>query len=470
MPPADVEDTWSDSDDELEADVETSVDLGVPDGPVVDPAVLLNPTVSRIGGHPSFLATPHPPISHATCPNCSQPMELLVQIWCPLNESPNDRALFVWGCANGSCQRKDGSVRAWRELRFNKKYAEKLERKLARRKEKELEAAKAAAAEAAKKSQPKSNPFALGAAPSAPNPFGLGSQIFGGSDAAIDDAAIEPAEPAQAAAQTESAAQNGSSDRGGESESESDTDDDTDDALAAGMQSASLDDSPWKAAPAYPPLYLSTVAEYLPPPPKVKVPVGATVDPDDDRAPKGKDGGSQWDFEGYENSIDVDQAFERFSRRVSYEGEQCLRYEHGGTPLPYASDKVFDQLFPVPPAPPTPVTKGEFMVTPPRKRTFAPESVPRCPHCQSRRVFECQLMPNLINVLKEPAEATQGKKLTDEERRAEVLRAVRKESASRRRGMEWGTCMIFSCEKDCSAEKEDGSSWREEYVLVQWDE
>ena len=52
MPPADVEDTWSDSDDELEADVETSVDLGVPDGPVDDPAVLLDPTVSRIGGHP----------------------------------------------------------------------------------------------------------------------------------------------------------------------------------------------------------------------------------------------------------------------------------------------------------------------------------------------------------------------------------------------------------------------------------
>ena len=35
-------------------------------------------------------------------------MELLIQIWCPLEESPNDRALFVFACANGSCQRKDG--------------------------------------------------------------------------------------------------------------------------------------------------------------------------------------------------------------------------------------------------------------------------------------------------------------------------------------------------------------------------
>ncbi|KAH9888913.1 programmed cell death protein 2 [Cubamyces lactineus] len=454
MPPADiVDDAWSDSDDELEADVETAVDLGIPDGPVDDLASLLDPTVSRIGGHPTFLSAPHPPTAHATCQNCSQPMELLVQIWCPLEDSPNDRALFVWGCANGPCQRKEGSIRAWRELRFNKKYAEKLERKLARRKQKELEAAKAAAAEAAKKTQPKSNPFALGAT-AGPNPFGLGSQIFGGAS-----------EPAPEPTQTDPAERDGSSDDEHPSDGESGTEDE-DDSLVAGMQSASLEDSPWKAAPAYPPLYLSTVAEYLPPPPKVKVPAGATVDPDDENVSKGKDSGG-WDFEGYENSLDVDHAFERFSRRVSYEGEQCLRYEHGGTPLPYASDKVFDKLFPVPPAPPTPVTKAEFMVTPPRKRTFAPGSLPRCPHCQSRRVFECQLMPNLINVLKAPTE--EQKKMTDEERRAEVLRTLRGQGASGRRGMEWGTCMVFSCEKDCSGE-EAGSTWREELVLVQWEE
>ncbi|KAI0349665.1 hypothetical protein OH77DRAFT_1431882 [Trametes cingulata] len=450
MSPRDVEDTWSDSDDELDADLETAVDLGVPDGPVDDPAALLDATVSRIGGHPTFLSTPHPPPSHATCNNCSQPMELLIQIWCPLEDSPNDRALYVWACANGACQRKAGSVRAWRELRFNKKYAEKLERKLARRKAKELEEAKAAEAEAARKSQPKSNPFALGAS-SVPSPFGLGSQIFGGA---------APPEPTQ----TESAERGGSSD---DERSESDMeDDDDDDALVAGMQSASIEDSPWKSAPAYPPFYLSTVSEYLPPPPKVKVPAGATVDPDDDNAPKSRDGGG-WDLEGYENSIDVDHAFERFSKRVSYEGEQCLRYERGGTPLPFSSDKVFDQLFPLPPAPPAPVTKPDFMVTPPRKRTYAPESLPRCPHCQSRRVFECQLMPNLINVLRAPAEDSQ-KKLTDEERRAEVLRALKGEGASSRRGMEWGTCMVFSCEQDCSLEQ--GSTWREEYVLVQWDD
>ena len=52
MPPADVEDTWSDSDEELEADLETAVQLGIPDGPLHSPTDLSDPTVSRLGGHP----------------------------------------------------------------------------------------------------------------------------------------------------------------------------------------------------------------------------------------------------------------------------------------------------------------------------------------------------------------------------------------------------------------------------------
>ncbi len=35
-------------------------------------------------------------------------MELLVQLWSPLEDSPNDRALYIWGCARGECQKQDG--------------------------------------------------------------------------------------------------------------------------------------------------------------------------------------------------------------------------------------------------------------------------------------------------------------------------------------------------------------------------
>lgn len=78
-------------------------------------------------------------------------------------------------------------------------------------------------------------------------------------------------------------------------------------------------------------------------------------------------------------------------------------------------------------------------------------------------------MPNLINVLRRTDNANVGK-LTDEERRKVVHQALKGPSAIGEaevsRGMDWGTCMIFSCEKDCCNEgvKE---YWQEEIVLIQ---
>lgn len=141
--------------------------------------------------------------------------------------------------------------------------------------------------------------------------------------------------------------------------------------------------------------------------------------------------------------------------------------------MPFSSDNVFDKLFPTPPKPNLPVTRPDSMVVPVLKRTFNPTSIPPCPHCQSERVFECQLMPNLINVLKgSGGKGTEGKKpQTDEERKKEVERML-KGGDVERAGMEWGTCLIFSCAKDCCV-KDGGvptkSCWREEEVLVQWD-
>jgi pre-rRNA-processing protein TSR4 len=231
------------------------------------------------------------------------------------------------------------------------------------------------------------------------------------------------------------------------------------------MASIAITETPWKSAPSYPALYLSTVSEYLPASAKPKLPDTAEV-----VDPAGKD--VSWISEAYENSMDTDHAFDRFSKRVEAEPEQCVRYDLKGTPLPFQSDEVFNRLFPLPDAPPPAVTKAAFTVTSPQKRSFDPTSIPVCPVCRSKRVFECQLMPNLINVLR-PKEG-RNQKLTDEERRTAVEEALKKGKQDERRAMEWGTCMIFSCEKDCCLE--DGSvkeeakySWREEEVLVQWD-
>lgn len=53
------------------------------------------------------------------------------------------------------------SVRAWRGLRFNEKYAARLEKQKAKEREKQLAKAKAAEEEAKRKSTVKTNPFSV---------------------------------------------------------------------------------------------------------------------------------------------------------------------------------------------------------------------------------------------------------------------------------------------------------------------
>lgn len=430
---------WSDEDEEIEFDSETYVQLGIPDGPITTQSDILDPGVSRIGGHPAFLASLQPLFNSSCCKNCSNPMQLLVQMWCPLEDNPHDRALYVWGCAQPECQRKEGSVRAWRGLRFNEKYAAKLEKKKAR--QLEIERAKKAAAEAEKlkKEAAKVNPFSRKGSVTQSSPFGLGTATF--------DEVAPGGQPKSTSTQD---AEN--------DESEEDADD-----LVAVMEASSMADSEWTSAPAYPAAYLSTISEYIPSANKPK-PLPKVDDGLDDDGPKDKN--QSW-AEGYENSLDVDQAFERFTRRVGYQPDQCIRYELGGTPLPFAKDPVFDRIFPLPTSKAVFVTKAQFTAqSAASQRSYEPSTLPSCPHCGDQRVFESQLMPNLINILRTPT-GTAGRKQTDEERRREVEELLKHGQC----GMEWGTCLIFSCKKDCCLEdgKDIRSCWREELVFVQWD-
>ena len=247
--------------------------------------------------------------------------------------------MYIWACANGKCQKRDGryaklvvcnanqrlmlmklfcSVRAWRCVRFNKKYAEKLEKKAARKREQEKKAEIPT-----QPSGPKSNPFSVSAHSNADSrglthgdlqlanavedapPFGLGSQIF---DATTEEPV--PPEPEF-------------------DDSGSDTDDDTEDSedavdeeaedLAEALAKTTLNDvyTVWEAMPSYPPVYMSTVSEYLPPEPKAK----ANIKADDGLGGSKTRGGS----EAYENSMHVDEVFSRFTKRVECEGEQCVR-------------------------------------------------------------------------------------------------------------------------------------------------
>jgi pre-rRNA-processing protein TSR4 len=182
---------------------------------------------------------------------------------------------------------------------------------------------------------------------------------------------------------------------------------------------------------------------------------------------------------------------------------RVLRYDLSGVPLPFASDAMYKRLFPlahsVTPTPGTPViaTGGNEGTSTGAsdgggKRVYDPTVIPPCDACGGPRAFECQLMPNLINVLRqarrarEDPDARSGRKTkktqTDEERRAEVVRLLCGETknygeeAAENGDMEWGTCMVFSCVQNCCRTKSAEGKWsdaqvvwKDEYVLVQWD-
>ncbi len=131
----------------------SNIYLGLPDGPLEgeDEA---NPLVSRLGGRPCFLpftypeeesvfaayppqdlknavqasgsrsgATPSarqvhkkrslPPLPRevTSCRSCGREMEMLVQIFAPLEGSCYDRTLSIYGCAREACQRVRGNAR-----------------------------------------------------------------------------------------------------------------------------------------------------------------------------------------------------------------------------------------------------------------------------------------------------------------------------------------------------------------------
>lgn len=165
----------------------------------------------------------------------------------------------------------------------------------------------------------------MNASSQAPNLFGLGAQIFGD----VASPSPSPSSAVTTAANPGGDAGTHSDDAAVDLDSDDESSSSSEHSLLTALASTTLDESPWRSAPSYAPLYLSTVSEYLPPQPKSKskLPPGVVV-VDPEAEPSGKDAKDKdisWAFEPYENSLDVDHVFERFTRRVAYEGEQCVR-------------------------------------------------------------------------------------------------------------------------------------------------
>jgi pre-rRNA-processing protein TSR4 len=86
------------------------------------------------------------------------------------------------------------------------------------------------------------------------------------------------------------------------------------------LASVTLVDSLWQTAPSYPPQYLSTANEYLPPPNKTHERTAGIVDDNGVQ-----EEGHTWGSEKYEKSMRTDHVFDRFNERSAHEPQQCVR-------------------------------------------------------------------------------------------------------------------------------------------------
>ncbi|XP_058831648.1 programmed cell death protein 2 isoform X2 [Topomyia yanbarensis] len=96
-----------------------------------------------------------------------------------------------------------------------------------------------------------------------------------------------------------------------------------------------------------------------------------------------------------------DKYFLKFRKRIANDPDQILRYERGGNPL---------WLSPV-----------------------VPKNITSCDYCGGARVFECQIMPQLLNSLKNDS-------------------------------IDWGTLAIYTCEQSCDP---PGQGYAREYIFKQ---
>jgi pre-rRNA-processing protein TSR4 len=142
-----------------------------------------------------------------------------------------------------------------------------------------------------------------------------------------------------------------------------------------------------------------------------------------------EEGGGTWANEQYEKDQlprGVDKQFKKFMDRVACEPSQCIRYEWDGSPL-------FYQLH-----------DGNH--------------AGKCDACGAPRVYEMQLMPNVLSILPTAEYAAQQQK-------QEPARTLESMNV----GMEFGTVLVYVCKNDCHPGDTHDTTFVRESALVQYE-
>jgi pre-rRNA-processing protein TSR4 len=121
-----------------------------------------------------------------------------------------------------------------------------------------------------------------------------------------------------------------------------------------------------------------------------------------------------------------DLQFRRFRKRVGANPSQIIRFERKGEPLWVQTSKQ-----------------------------CSVEQVPQCEHCGADRVFECQLMPQLLYYITKSPELVLAPSADNPFTPDSYLNAP---------GLDWGTVVLYTCSASCD---QAVSKYVNEYVFVQ---
>lgn len=311
------------------------------------------------------------------CELCRQPLALVVQVYCPLEGSPFHRLLHVFACSRPECG--SGGARSWKVFRSQCLQMRERETQNAQKQENGLTAE---------------------------------DWCQGADDWGSDSEEASPPQPI--------------SDFGNDSSNARDRD------WTSQLQDLRLQDTVPGVAPPAPP----GEGPVLPPAVPQFLPYYICVVDEDDytdfvsldhaqsllREYQQREGvdmehllsqslSSDGD-EKYEKTIikSGDKMFYKFMKRIAACQEQILRYSWSGEPL--------------------------FLTCPTSEVT----ELPACSHCGARRIFEFQLMPALVSMLR---------------------------SANLDLSVEFGTILIYTCEKSCWPQNDQAPM--EEFCIIQED-
>ena len=279
-------------------------------------------------------------------------MPLLLQLNGDLPEKlkGHERRLYIFGCNNRPCRRKQGSIRALRGTKINAVSSEKTSRQLAQ------------------KDEIRGNPFSASS--------NLGSSIFASTQVA--DTSSKPfsfsgsAPPALGR-----------------------TYDPTPGGLATSFAAkasislptpALISREPWPPVSSFPKPYpcyhLDSDYEALEPTATHAPSSSSKMQIDQENTALGED------KDIFESSLD--KTFQHFADRLAQNAEQVIRYEFGGAPLLYSKEDTVGKML----APEyTQARTNSKITTQVSKRG---NGMPPCSKCGKSRVFEFQLVPQAI--------------------------------------------------------------------------